>query len=249
MKSMNKLRAGLFAFVSLLLIGGASFTYMYPHRIRCLLVQWSDLDNVAPRIYVDPNMPERENQLFLEMVASAKNRIASLYGEYTAAPVIITGRDMQTIRKFGGEHHNRVGRAQITLIGTYIVLGPGGRNTDVIAHELAHAELAARIGAWKLKGIPRWFDEGLALQLDNRYSEEEWRLRTDNGRTAPKLDEIGIIKGTDWLSYATAKHEVRRWLDIVYTEGFLVFMHAIQNGTDFQDAYRSTELTYQEDHQ
>jgi hypothetical protein len=101
----------------------------------------------------------------------------------------------------------------------------------------------------KWRGIPRWFDEGLAVQFDDRYSEEEWRLRTDNGRTAPKLDEIGVIKGSDWLSYATAKHEVRRWLDIVETKGLLAFLSAVRNGADFQDAYQSTELAYQAGHQ
>jgi hypothetical protein len=248
MTSMNKLRAALFA-LALLLLGGAVFAYGFPHQIRCLLVQWSDLDNVAPRVYVDPNMSEREVQRFLEVLAEATGSMASLYGEYTAQPVIIAGRDMDIVRKYGGQTHNRVGRTQISVIGTWIVLGSGGLNMDAIAHELAHAELAARIGAWKWRSIPRWFDEGVAVQFDGRYSEEEWRLRTDDGRTAPKLDEIGVIKGSDWLSYPTAKHELRGWLDIVQTKGFLDFLSAVRNGADFQDAYRSTVQAVQAGHQ
>jgi hypothetical protein len=108
MTSMNKFRAALLALALLLLLGGAAFAYRFPHRIRCLWVQWSDLDNIAPRVYVDPNMSERDVQRFLEMLAGAKGSLSSLYGEYTAQPVIIAGRDMDIVRKYGGQTHNRV---------------------------------------------------------------------------------------------------------------------------------------------
>ncbi|WP_332368176.1 hypothetical protein [Spirosoma telluris] len=45
---------------------------------------------------------------------------------------------------------------------SYLILGPDGNNTDVIAHELCHDELFARLGWWRVKRqIPQWFNEGL----------------------------------------------------------------------------------------
>jgi hypothetical protein len=58
------------------------------------------------------------------------------------------------------------------------------------------------------------------------------------------LDQIGIITHDDWLKYATAKHEVRRWLDVVGQEGFWAFLQSIRNGAGFQEAYRSTGRAY-----
>ena len=111
----------------------------------------------------------------------------------------------------------------------------------MLAHELAHIEFAVRIGHWNRGKIPVWFDEGLAVQFDGRYSETEWQTRTDNGRIAPALDEIGIITHNDWLKYATAKHKVKRWLDIVGQTGLAALVQSIHNGADFQQTYRAIE--------
>ena len=94
----------------------------------------------------------------------------------------------------------------------------------MLSHELAHVELSARIGYWNRDEIPNWFDEGLAVQFDDRYSDAEWRTRTDNGRTAPDLGQMAIITYDDRLGYLTAKHEVQRWLDVVGQEGFFVLL-------------------------
>lgn len=110
--------------------------------------------------------------------------------------------------------------------------------------KLDHAEFLARIGYWNRDKIPNWFDEGLAVQFDDRYVETEWQTRTDNGRLAPDLDQMEIIKHNDWLGYATAKHEVRSWLDAVGQEGFWMLLQSIRNGDDFQETYHSIEHNY-----
>jgi hypothetical protein len=69
-----------------LLLIGAVFYELAPHEIiRCYLVRWSDLDNIAPNLYVDPNMPDSQKQILLSSSANAKDHIATLYGEYTAS--------------------------------------------------------------------------------------------------------------------------------------------------------------------
>ncbi len=245
MKSSKQVKKILLASALLLLIGAAGKLATHP-IVRCYLVRWSDLDNIAPNIYVDPNMPESQRQLLLSSLADAKARVATLYGEYTAQPVIIAGHTMEVMKAYGGSSDNRAGRAHLTLIAAFIVLGPNGLASveDVLPHELAHVEFSARIGHGNRGKIPVWFDEGLAVQFDSRYSESEWRARTDNGRTAPTLDQIGVITHGDWLEYATAKHEVRRWLDVVGREGLRAFLQSIRNGAEFQETYRSIERAY-----
>jgi hypothetical protein len=235
----------LLASVLLLLIG-AVFYWLAPHEIiRCYLVRWSDLDRVAPNLYVDPYMPESERQMLLSSLANAKGRIATLYGEYTANPVIMAGHTMDVMKAYGGNSYNRAGRTYLTPIATFIILGPDGvLSVDVLSHELAHVELSARIGHRNRAKIPNWFDEGLAVQFDDRYSEAEWRTRTDNGRTAPDLEQMGIIQHNDWLGYATAKHEVGRWLDGVGQEGFWTLLRSIRSGDEFQETYQSIERAY-----
>jgi len=226
----------------LLSICAVSYRLVPRQVIRCYLVRWSDLDRVAPNLYVDPAMPDSQRQILLSSLADAKARIATLYGEYSANPVIIAGHTMEVMRDYGGNSYNRAGRTYLTFAAAFILLGPNGiLSNDVVSHELAHAEFSARIGHWNRSEIPNWFDEGLAVQFDDRYSEAEWRTRTDNGRTAPNLDQLGIIQHNDWLAYATAKHEVRRWLDAVGQEGLWAFLQAIRSGHEFQETYRSIE--------
>jgi hypothetical protein len=246
MESSKRAKKILLASVLLLLVGAAGFTLATQPIVRCYLVRWSDLDQIAPNVYVGPDMPESQRQTLLSSLADAKTRVATLYGEYTANPVIIAGHTMEVMNTYGGSSDNRAGRAYLTPIAAFIVLGPDGLAgvEDVLPHELAHVEFSARIGHGNRGKIPAWFDEGLAVQFDDRYSESEWRTRTDNGRTAPALDQIGVITHDDWFKYATAKHEVRRWLDVVGQEGFWAFLQSIRNGAGFQEAYRSTEQAY-----
>lgn len=245
MISFKRLTKILLVLLVLLSIG-AVFYKVAPHGvIRCYGVRWSGLDNISSHVYVDPDMPESQRQKLLGSLADGKEQIAGLYGAYSADPVIIAGHTMDVMQAFGDNSYNRVGRTYLTAVATFIILGPDGvLSTDVLSHELAHAEFSARIGHRNRSKIPSWFDEGLAVQFDGRYLESEWRTRTDNGRTAPDLDQIGIIRHGDWLAYATAKHEVGRWLDVVGQEGFWALLEAIRSGDPFQETYQVIEQAY-----
>jgi len=240
---MGKLVRRFVIIVAILAILGIRFFQFAQHPVmRSYLVRWSDLDQIAPNIYVDPEMPETDREFLLVAAKEAKTRITALYGDYKAAPVIIAGHTMDVMAKFGGNTYNRVGRTYLTALGQYIVFGPdGSTNLDVIAHEIAHSELAQRIGYKTVNALPDWFEEGLALQVDKRFTEEEWQARTSDGMYAPNLDKIDTIAHNDWLAYATAKHEVSRWLGVVGQEGLLVFLQTIQQNEDFYTAYQAIE--------
>jgi hypothetical protein len=225
-----------------LIFSAAIFTLAPKEIIRCYLVRWSDLEEISPNLFVDPQMPETQRQSLLSSLTESETRIETLYGDITANPVIIAGHTMEVMKTYGGNLYNRTGRTYLTLARTFIILGPDGmRSVDALSHELVHAEFSERIGHWNRSEIPNWFDEGLAVQFDDRISLAVWRTRTDDGETAPDLDQIGTIEHNDWLGYATSKHEVQRWLDIVGQSGFLEFLQAIRNGDDFNETYRSIE--------
>ena len=249
MTSSVQVKKILLASILFLLIGASSYKLASNELVHCYLVRWSTLENIGPNLYVDPDMPDSQRQLLLSSINTSKKRISTLYGGFTATPIIIAGYTMEVMEFYGGNSYNRAGRTHITPVATFIILGPDGVvSVDVLAHELAHAEFTERIGYWNRNKFPNWLDEGLAVQFDCRYSDVEWRAMTDNGRLAPDLDQIGTIKHDDWLGYATAKHEVRRWLDVVGQEGFLELLQSIQSEDEFRETYQSIEQAYTSSH-
>jgi hypothetical protein len=224
----------------LIIFAGAGIYRISGHPVvRCYLVAFSNLDEIASGVFVDAEMPDTDRESLLAAIAEAEERISHLFGEYQATPTIIAGQSMDVMKEYGGNSYNRVGRTYLTLLGSYIVLGPDGiTDIDVIAHEMVHAELESRIGHSKVNHLPGWFEEGVAVQFDERFSEEDWQLRTSNGKYAPDVRKIGTIKHDDWLAYATAKHEVRHWLEEIGQDGFRLFLQSIRDGENFDQAYQ-----------
>lgn len=234
----------------LLLISSASYTIVFAKQIRCQFIAWSELKAADDRLYVDPSMPPEQIVQVASMIAEARRRDAQFYGTLQATPVTIAGQDARVIEKFG-QPGNRAAVTHLYLGDAYIVLGPDGLNVDVIAHETMHAELSKRIGWLKRElSIPAWFDEGLAMQVDYResYAEAAWHQKTENGKLAPPLANLASVKaftGSDyWMSYATSKHELKRWLNVVGQQGFTEFLKRMEAGEDFAEAYQSTERKY-----
>ena len=110
MKRTQSVIGILLALVVVALIGAVLFELMPDGIARCYLVSVSDLDTIAPDVYVDPDMPESQRQALLSSLADGKERITSLYGEYAAGPVIIAGHTMDVMQTYGGNAYNRAGR-------------------------------------------------------------------------------------------------------------------------------------------
>jgi hypothetical protein len=97
-----------------------------------------------------------------------------------------------------------------------------------------------------LKGIPTWFNEGLATQNDycEQYSQEEWIKQTDNGKNTVALEDM--VTGSEFnagtkedrrFRYLNAKHEVSEWMKIHGQKGLLELLDKLNNGEDFDSAY------------
>ncbi|MFC1879584.1 hypothetical protein ACFLZW_06680, partial [Chloroflexota bacterium] len=201
---------------------------------RCYLVRWSTLNMISPNVYVDPTMDQAQRNKLMDLIIEADGRISGLYGSRLSNPVIIAGNTMDVMVDYGGDIGNQYGRTRILPFSTYIILGPRGiRDLDVLSHEIAHAEFAARVGYRYLESVPSWFDEGLAMQFDERVSETAWYEWTGGRKELPDLDRLSNIQHDDWLGYAAAKYIVNRWLAAVGQPGLLNFMDEIRNGAGF----------------
>lgn len=98
------------------------------------------------------------------LMAQAEARVESFFQGYRSKPLV------RCTRKSALGLSVQTASARFApLLPTLIVIGPEGQNVDVIAHEIAHAEIRARVGlVVRELRLPTWFDEGLAMQVDRR---------------------------------------------------------------------------------
>lgn len=231
----------------MLLLSGACYCVAFASQLRCAFVSHSDLRAVSHRLYIDPAMPRPMIDSLMIMITEAEARNRGFFGKLIARPVIIAGNTPEVIDRFG-QKGNGTAVSHLYLGNAYIVLGPDGLNTDVLAHEMMHAELAARIG-WLTRetSLPAWFDEGLAMQADHRpdFSEDAWRRETENGRNAPALVEMtsqsAFASERGWACFATAKHKLARWLGVVGEDGLHELLRRVGDGEPFDETYRAIE--------
>lgn len=150
-------------------------------------------------------------------VSEARTRVEAFVGKVHAAPWIICQR--QSVFGLNVSH----GTARFApFMPSFIVVGPFGINTDVIAHEWMHAEIAARTSALlRTYRIPTWFDEGLAMQLDQRpdYGEralgaykQAGLLSTRNLQQLASPGQFFSPGDHGKAHYAFARCVVGRWL-------------------------------------
>lgn len=241
----QRLRAFLVGGVLALGLGALALVWGYPGFFRCLFVDWQGLDQLAPRLYVNREMSGAERAVLLHMRARARERVREFFGPLESDPVIIAGNNLEVIKEFGGARA-QTGMTHLSPLGGYIVLEERGLNTDVLAHEMAHAELLARLGwYYRTFEVPTWFDEGLAMLVDHRFpeAEREWAMLTASGTQAPALAQLGTPKdffgnpAKVYLHYLTAKHEVAKWYAPRGRAGLLALIAGLRAGRPFAECY------------
>jgi hypothetical protein len=254
--ALNVLLVGLFLLVA--------YYFWFPPVWRCQTIGFSDFDELPGDLYVSPQTTTAQRDSLQRLLPLARRRVRQFWGARTAKSPVIFCHDEATYRQYCLINEG-AGCSLGTPTGSWIVLNPDGLNTDVLAHELCHDELFTRLGWFKSKNrIPQWFDEGLALMLDYRFTNadstrryldylDEWIVLTNNGRQAlplPTLNTTQQFFGTRRgevdrshlrKAYTTAGLEVARWLDVVGQPGLVELVQAIRMGQSFQDAYRRIE--------
>ncbi|MBY6203803.1 hypothetical protein [Halomonas denitrificans] len=120
----------------------------------------------AGELYLAGPVPTAVADEVARHVDGAAARIEAVFGAPQSRPRMLVVADEQIAAAWGANATASMHRAPW---GACIVLGPEGRNVDVIAHEWLHAEIQHRVGFWRfLREIPTWFDEGAALIVDHR---------------------------------------------------------------------------------
>lgn len=151
------------------------YVLLYPQILRCQLVSRSaDFKAVttpAGQVYISRITLIPQAKQFFGNLTQARSRIQQFWGQPQGRAVLIYCPIQAQYEEYcaGGEG---AGCSLGTPWGdSFLVLGPEGNSTDVIAHELCHDELYARLGWFRVKrDIPQWFNEGLAMMLDYRFS-------------------------------------------------------------------------------
>ena len=205
-------------------------------------------EKIGDNIYVNKLDEDERDEVALmtETISKAKKRVGDFFGELESESntVIILCDDENTLKKLGGDHDTKT--VFFPTQGNYVSISPDYFNTDVLAHEITHAELHTRLSKAALKKLPTWFDEGLAMQNDDRkrYSESAWEELTDNGKNVIDLRDMDTPDefysgGEDdtRLRYICAKHEVGEWMERHGREGLLELIDNLNSGEDFYTVY------------
>ena len=235
-------RRTILVFLIVIPISAFAHFFLFPQQSRCILIDYSNFKKDGS-LYFNSNTPKNEVDSVKRLIALASARVTRFWEQTKSAPKFIYCASEEDFKKYGIAY--QVPAMTHIKLGAYIVISHEGVDVDIIAHEIAHAEFYERIGFcnWSFK-IPRWFDEGLAMQNDNRnyYSEDTLKLKSDNYKNLPDVKKLQSGKqfneeGTRdqiMLNYLAAKHEVKNW----YTKEKLdKLINDINSGKPFEAAY------------
>ncbi len=201
--------------------------------------------------------PVRQRQLWAD-IRLAQARIQSFWGQQRGQAVLIYCHSSTQYGRYCAGGEGAGCSLGMPWGHSFVVLGPDGGNPDVIAHELCHDELYARLGWWTLKRqVPQWFNEGLALLVDYRFtdpanltqryrdSRDEWRFRTMGQQTLPALTELesaqqffGGSAERAMLAYLVAGLTVSTWRVQAGPAAPQQLTEAVADGGDFAKIYQ-----------
>ena len=202
---------------------------------------------ISERVYINQNYAGDRQEL-MEMIEQAERRVFEFFGElsFQDNTIFIIYDDKKLMRRIGEDHSTVIVNFPSKI--RYICVSDEHLDLDVLAHEITHAELHARLSVRAQKTIPTWFDEGIAMQNDyrERYSEAQWALQTNNGENAVALEDMDTPskfyagEAEDRrFRYLNAKHELDVWMTSHGQRGLLELLEKLNDGTDFNTAYGS----------
>lgn len=215
--------------------------------INLATIKHSQFKQLSQDIYISPDMNDQEAQQIQQLIAQAKAKVIAKYGDYQATPHFIVTSNKAESDQF---HLGDVPATAYFLpwdANGYIVLGATTRDVNVIAHEMVHAEVADRLGGYSKRSlIPVWFDEGVALQVDER----EQYMNLSSVVSAQDMQEVQKLhtpkqfwtqdKAQNIKNYQAAKQITTQLLDKMDMPLFEM-LEKIKQGEDFETFIRSEQ--------
>ena len=231
----------LLAAVALALsLGAATLAYAIPGATACSLVGIARLHPLADGTLVEAGTSEQDQHKLQDLIVAAKSRIENTFGAPRAKPTLIFFRDPRT---FWWLKVNPYGSTNFVGSRACVIVGARGLSTDVLAHELMHAELADRVGYWRrFTEIPVWFDEGIAMQVDRRprfalppgaQVDTSYVRQLQSARSFFQANEQQLVR-----NYASAGAEVAHWLSDVGPQSLYPRLDRIAHGEQFDSVLR-----------
>jgi hypothetical protein len=208
------------------------------------------MERAAPGIYVDRAMPAGDRERAISLVVEARKRLERYYSTLASSSSFYFCSNDERFRSFGGTTQRAF------TIGKYAsVFSKGGSTIPIVAHEWSHAEMHALVGLRRMRSIPQWFDDGVAVVVSEEpsHSETVYADALKTGVPVPKLSELVSLRQWNAMArrygnpqvnpthlhvvYATAGHEVRGWLNQAGPAGLKTLLQDVSKGKDFATRY------------
>lgn len=216
------------------------------HVAACVVASHGGYTSVGDGFFAAESEQEADLVRVRAQWSSARARVVELLGPLESEPIVVLPPSKKAATRFGVPEVAPGGSYIVPWV-TYIVLAPDGRNVDVMAHELVHAELAERLGYVQyLLALPTWFDEGLAMQVD--FRDEKIARVIREGVPLPPVSELITVRdfhrGEVALSYAASQLEVAEWLSRPGHPGARRFVDALAVRGDFAAVYPQVDSDF-----
>lgn len=222
------------------------FAYFTPRGYR-MTVAWHGYHEILDGVWLDDDFTGDVGAA-CDTVFDARDRVNTFFGELTSEPYLIITENEKKLKRIGGEHD--IITFSVGKVYSYISVAADSFNVDVTAHELMHAETHKRLYDGRItfkRGVPAWFDEGIALQADygTQYRWSVMLEYTENLTVLPDFsdfaDEDDFYSDdteTRLYHYVMSKHEIGCWL-LTYggEEAMRELLEKLNSGGDFDELY------------
>ncbi len=233
--------------IILLLLPVMAFAHflVFPQETRCILISFSSFEKNG-NLFFNSDVSYNKIDTLITLKNIAEKKAIGFWGNNILL-------DYKLIYCNSEKEYNKYGQGNGTpacaycKMGSYVVVSMDGLDSSIIAHELSHCILYNNIGFYNLNfKIPTWFNEGLAMQIDDRdyYSIDSLMAKKDAGI---KLPDVKIFESNEqflsgnhaevMLNYATAKYTVSEWLK---THSLSLFIKKLNDGDGFDEAYKES---------
>ncbi|MCC6536960.1 MAG: hypothetical protein IT162_05390 [Bryobacterales bacterium] len=232
----------ILAVVVMLAAAAVALAAAMPGMAACLMIEHAGLERLADGTLVDPSLGAAEREAVRTLREQAAGRVSEFVGGLEAQPYVAflgEGTGLPSWLREGP-----VARTHFVAARACVVVSAQGRTPDIVAHELMHTELHARVGAWpRQMTVPTWFDEGVGMQVDDR---PRYRLAPED--PAPTADVHALAAPSQFFAgggaevtrhYAYAKAEVAKWLARIGGPSQLAArLRRIRAGEPFESVWR-----------
>ncbi len=211
----------------------------------------------SAEVFISRDTPPAQQQQLRADIERAQARIRTFWGQQRGRAVLIYCHSPAQYSRYCAGGEGAGCSLGMPWGHSFVVLGPEGGNPDVMAHEFCHDELYTRLGWWTLKRqVPQWFNEGLALLVDYRFtdptnitrrfreSRDEWRFRSMGQQTLPPLSELESARqffggngDRVTLAYLISGLTVADWLTRAGPAAPRHLTDTLANGGDFTSVY------------